>query len=145
MKMYNFKYKDEILMTVSFYDDDFISIEPYPDKTLEEIAEKVNLKPSTINKWTQEIIDELQGHDWNYIKANIIEYKYCKPNMIWEEVTKYRTISVEVDYGWPGGTRSGVIQVPDADVNYIDEYIVDWVMKTVTWTWEDITGDRDEN
>lgn len=50
-----------------------------------------------------------------------------------------RLVNVNANYGWSGGNRSAIIEIPD-EVN-IEEAVKDWVMKGITWNWEVINED----
>lgn len=56
---------------------------------------------------------------------------------------KFRSISIEANYGWPGGNRSGVIEVPEEEIDDIEEYVHDWVLDNITWNWSDITKENE--
>ena len=51
---------------------------------------------------------------------------------------------INVNYGWPQGNRSGVIKVPEEKMDDVEEYVYDWIMNDITWTWEDITNCEEE-
>ena len=51
---------------------------------------------------------------------------------------------INVNYGWPQGNRSGTIEVPEEKMDDVEEYVYDWIMKDITWTWEDITNCEEE-
>ena len=53
-----------------------------------------------------------------------------------------RNILVEANYGWPEGNRSAVIQVPEDEMDDVEEYVRDWVMDGITWSWNDITKEE---
>ena len=55
---------------------------------------------------------------------------------------KVRNISIEANYGWPEGNRSTVIQVPEDEMDDVEEYVRDWVMDGITWSWNDITKEE---
>ena len=55
-----------------------------------------------------------------------------------------RNILVEANYGWSGSNRSAVIQIPETEMDDIEEYVRDWVMDGITWNWEDITNCEEE-
>ena len=55
---------------------------------------------------------------------------------------KVRNISIEANYGWPEGNRSAVIQVPEDEMDDVEEYVRDWVMDGITWNWNDITKEE---
>lgn len=55
---------------------------------------------------------------------------------------KFRNISIEANYGWPEGNRSAVIQVPEVEMDDVEEYVRDWVMDGITWHWNDITKEE---
>ena len=57
---------------------------------------------------------------------------------------KVRNISIEANYGWSEGNRSTVIQVPEDEMDDVEEYVRDWVMDGITWNWEDITNSEEE-
>lgn len=54
-------------------------------------------------------------------------------------MTKMRKILVNANYGWEGGNRSTVIEIPEDEMQFVEEYVENWVMTDTTWTWEDIT------
>ena len=56
---------------------------------------------------------------------------------------KKRKISINANYGWPCGNRSGVIEVPEEEMEDIEEYVHDWVMENITWNWSDITKENE--
>ena len=47
---------------------------------------------------------------------------------------------INVNYGWPQGNRSGMIEVPEKEMDDVEEYVHDWIMNDITWNWEDITN-----
>lgn len=51
---------------------------------------------------------------------------------------------INVNYGWPQGNRSGTIEVPEDEMDDVEEYVYDWIMNDITWTWEDITNCEEE-
>ena len=51
---------------------------------------------------------------------------------------------INVNYGWPQGNRSGMIEVLEEEMNDVEEYVYDWIMNDITWTWEDITNCEEE-
>lgn len=51
-----------------------------------------------------------------------------------------RRIMINVNYGWPQGNRSSVIEVPEEEMDDVEEYVHDWIMNDITWNWEDITN-----
>lgn len=51
-----------------------------------------------------------------------------------------RRIMINVNYGWPQGNRSSVIEVPEEEIDDVEEYVHDWIMNDITWNWEDITN-----
>ena len=55
-----------------------------------------------------------------------------------------RNILVEANYGWPEGNRSAVIQVPEDEMDDVEEYVRDWVKDGIVWSWEDITNCEEE-
>ena len=57
---------------------------------------------------------------------------------------KTRKIRINVNYGWSQGNRSGMIEVPEEEMDDVEEYVYDWIMKDITWTWEDITNCEEE-
>ena len=57
---------------------------------------------------------------------------------------KTRKIMINVNYGWPQGNRSGMIEVLEEEMNDVEEYVYDWIMNDITWTWEDITNCEEE-
>lgn len=57
---------------------------------------------------------------------------------------KIHNISIEANYGWPEGNRSAVIQVPEVEMDDVEEYVRDWVMDGITWSWNDITSCEEE-
>ena len=57
---------------------------------------------------------------------------------------KTRKIMINVNYGWPQGNRSGVIEVPEEKMDDVEEYVHDWIMNDITWIWEDITNCEEE-
>ena len=57
---------------------------------------------------------------------------------------KSRKIMINVNYGWPQGNRSGMIEVPEEKMDDVEEYVYDWIMNDITWTWEDITNSEEE-
>ena len=57
---------------------------------------------------------------------------------------KTRKIMINVNYGWPQGNRSGMIEVPEEKMDDVEEYVYDWIMNDITWTWEDITNSEEE-
>ena len=57
---------------------------------------------------------------------------------------KVRNILVEVNYGWPEGNRSAVIQVPEDEMDDVEEYVGDWIKDGIVWSWEDITSCEEE-
>lgn len=57
---------------------------------------------------------------------------------------KVRNISVEANYGWSEGNRSAVIQVPEDEMDDVEEYVRDWVKDGIVWSWEDITSYEEE-
>lgn len=57
---------------------------------------------------------------------------------------KTRKIMINVNYGWPQGNRSSMIEVPEEEMDDVEEYVYDWIMKDITWTWEDITNCEEE-
>ena len=56
---------------------------------------------------------------------------------------KFHNILVEVNYGWPEGNRSAVIQVPEDEMDNVEEYVRDWVKDGIVWSWEDITSEEE--
>ena len=57
---------------------------------------------------------------------------------------KTRKIMINVNYGWPQGNRSSMIEVPEDEMDDVEEYVHDWVMNDITWAWEDITNCEEE-
>ena len=57
---------------------------------------------------------------------------------------KVRNILVEVNYGWLEGNRSAVIQVPEDEMDDVEEYVRDWIKDGIVWSWEDITYCEEE-
>ena len=57
---------------------------------------------------------------------------------------KTRKIMINVNYGWPQGNRSGIIEVPEEEMDDVEEYVYDWIMNDITWSWEDITNCEEE-
>ena len=57
---------------------------------------------------------------------------------------KTRKIMINVNYGWPQGNRSGTIEVPEEKMDDVEEYVHDWIINDITWTWEDITNCEEE-
>ena len=55
---------------------------------------------------------------------------------------KFHNILIKANYGWPEGNRSAVIQVPEDEMDDVEEYVRDWVMDGITWNWEDITKEE---
>lgn len=53
---------------------------------------------------------------------------------------KTRKIMINVNYGWPQGNRSSMIEVPEEDMDNVEKYVYDWIMNDITWSWEDITN-----
>ena len=53
---------------------------------------------------------------------------------------KTRKIMISVNYGWSQGNRSGTIEIPEEEMDDVEEYVCDWIMNNITWTWEDITN-----
>ena len=51
---------------------------------------------------------------------------------------------INVNYGWPQGNRSGMIEVPEEEMDDVEEYVHNWVMNDITWAWEDITNCEEE-
>ena len=56
---------------------------------------------------------------------------------------KFHNISIEANYGWLEGNRSAVIQVPEDEMDDVEEYVRDWVMDGITWNWNDITSEEE--
>ena len=56
---------------------------------------------------------------------------------------KFHNISIEANYGWSEGNRSAVIQVPEDEIDDVEEYVRDWVMDGITWSWNDITSEEE--
>ena len=56
---------------------------------------------------------------------------------------KNRKIMINVNYGWPQGNRSGTIEVPEEEIDNIEEYVRDWVKDGIVWSWEDITSEEE--
>ena len=57
---------------------------------------------------------------------------------------KSRKIMINVNYGWPEGNKSAVIQVPETEMDNVEEYVRDWVKDGIVWSWEDITNCEEE-
>ena len=55
---------------------------------------------------------------------------------------KFHNISIKANYGWPEGNRSTVIQVPEDEMDDVEEYVRDWVKDGIVWSWEDITSEE---
>ena len=56
---------------------------------------------------------------------------------------KFHNISIEANYGWPESNRSAVIQVPEDEMDDVEEYVRNWVMDGITWSWNDITSEEE--
>ena len=57
---------------------------------------------------------------------------------------KTRKIMINVNYGWPQGNRSSMIEVSEEDMDNVEKYVYDWIMNDITWNWEDITNSEEE-
>ena len=55
-----------------------------------------------------------------------------------------RKIQVKVNYGWPQATKTTVIEVPEYEMENIEEYVHDVVFDNITWDWEDITHNEEK-
>lgn len=57
---------------------------------------------------------------------------------------KKRKIQVKVNYGWPQARKTIVIEVPEYEMENIEEYVHDVVFDNITWDWEDITHSEEK-
>lgn len=54
-----------------------------------------------------------------------------------------RKIFITANYGWEQGNRSIMVEIPEEEINMIEEIVKDFVFSGISYDWEFIDRERD--